>query len=139
MADEHVPASCFFDGVQFTAELPTLFCGHCHCSLCRRPHAAAFVAWTAAPPNWLFITAGHNQTEQYQNSPNGARSFCEPCGDQLFCQVEPGVVDVAMTALHGPIDRAPEDRYYCDSHAQWGEVNDDLLKLGGTHGMQPLD
>jgi len=53
--------------------------------------------------------------------------------------VEEDVVDIAMAALHGPIDRLPEEHYYYDSRADWVAINDNLPKLGGADGMQPLD
>jgi hypothetical protein len=56
----------------------------------------------------------------------------------MFCQTEPEVMDVALAALHGKIDRAPEAHYYYDSRAGWTVVNDDLPKLGGASGMDPL-
>ena len=139
MTKKQVAGSCFCGAVQFSIELPTLFCGHCHCSMCRRPHGAAFVTWTAVPPDQLTITAGEERVARYQSSAKGTRSFCNNCGSQLFCQVEDGVVDIAMAALHGPIDRLPEEHYYYDSRADWVEINDNLPKLGGADGMQPLD
>lgn len=139
MTDKKVTGSCFCGEVQFTIELPTLFCGHCHCSMCRRPHGAAFVTWTAVPTNQLTITAGENRITRYQSSLKGTRSFCSNCGSQLFCQVEENEVDIAMAALHGPIDRLPEEHYYYDSRADWVDINDNLPKLGGADGMQPLD
>lgn len=140
MANKLVHGSCFCGVVQFTIELPTLFCGHCHCSMCQRPHGAAFVTWTAVPPNQLQITAGGEYITHFEcGPPKGERSFCSKCGSHLFCQVEKDVVDVAMAALHGPIDRLPEKHWYYDSRAEWVEINDNLPKFGGADGMQPLD
>ena len=139
MALSQVSGSCFCGKVQFTIGLPTLSCGHCHCSMCRRPHGAPFVTWAAVPLNQFTITVGEEHITRYQSSANGTRSFCSTCGSQLFCQVEDDVVDIAMAALHGPIDRLPEVHYYYDSRADWVEINDNLPKLGGADGMQPLD
>lgn len=133
-----VTGSCFCGVVRFEIELPTLFCGHCHCSMCRRPHGASFVTWTGVPPARLTVTAGADQIASYQSSAEGRRRFCRVCGSQLFCQTEPEVVDIALAALHGKIDRDPEAHYYYDSRAEWTHVNDDLPKLGGEDGMQPL-
>ena len=33
MASSIVTGSCFCGAVKFEIELPTLFCGHCHCSI----------------------------------------------------------------------------------------------------------
>ena len=92
------------------------------------------------PPNQLQITAGGEYITHFEcGPPKGERSFCSKCGSHLFCQVEKDVVDVAMAALHGPIDRLPEKHWYYDSRAEWVEINDNLPKFGGADGMQPLD
>ncbi len=139
MTDSIVKGSCFCEAVAFEIELPTVFCGHCHCSMCRRPHGASFVTWTAVPPERLRITQGAGDIAVYRSSENGTRQFCRICGSQLFCQTELEFIDVTLASLHGPIDRDPEAHWYYDSRAEWTEVNDDLPKLGGEDGMQALD
>ncbi len=138
MTPSSVPGSCFCGAVKFEIELPTLFCGHCHCSMCRRPHGASFVTWTGVPPERFRVTSGEQNITRFQSSEKGTRSFCKICGSQMFCQTEPEVIDVALAALHGKIDREPEEHYFFDSRADWTVVNDDLPKLGGTTGDQPL-
>ena len=138
MASSIVTGSCFCGAVKFEIELPTLFCGHCHCSMCRRPHGASFVTWTGVPPERFRITAGEQGIARFGSSEKGTRSFCRNCGSQMFCQTEPEVIDIALAALHGNIDRRPEAHYYYDSRADWTVVNDDLPKLGGKSGMEPL-
>jgi hypothetical protein len=62
----------------------------------------------------------------------------------MFCWHEgeegapPQFIDVALAALHGPIDRQPEMHVFYDSRADWTVVNDDLPKLGGETGIEPL-
>ncbi len=138
MASSIVTGSCFCGAVKFEIELPTLFCGHCHCSMCRRPHGASFVTWTGVPPERFKLTAGEQDIARFGSSEKGTRSFCRNCGSQIFCQTEPEVIDIALAALHGKIDRRPEAHYYYDSRADWTVVNDDLPKLGGKSGMEPL-
>lgn len=138
MSATKVPGSCFCGAIEFEIELPTLFCGHCHCSMCRRPHGAAFVTWTAVPPERLKITVGAENLKKFQSSEKGTRSFCQNCGSQLFCEIGTEAIDIALAALHGPIDRLPEAHYYYDSRAAWTEINDDLPKLGGPSGEEPL-
>ena len=133
-----VSGSCFCGAVQFEIELPTEFCGHCHCSMCRRPHGASFVTWTGVPPERFRITAGEHDIVRFRSSERGTRSFCRHCGSQMICQIEPDMIDIALASLHGKIDREPEAHYYYDSRAEWTRVNDDLPKLGGESGMEPL-
>ena len=138
MASEIVTGSCFCGAVHFEIKLPTVFCGHCHCSMCRRPHGASFVTWTGVPPERFKVTAGDQEIATFRSSEHGTRSFCRICGSQMFCQTEPELIDIALAALHGPIDRVPEAHYYYDSRADWTAVNDDLPKLGGESGEEPL-
>lgn len=139
-----VPGSCFCGVVQFEIDLPTLFCAHCHCSMCRRPHGAGFVTWTAVPPEQFRVTAGADQLHTFTSSELGRRQFCATCGSQMFCwhEHEDGspvtMIDVTLASLQGPIDRLPEMHVFYDSKATWTEVTDDLPKLGGETGTQPL-
>ena len=144
MVSNSVTGSCFCRAVTFEIDLPTLFCGHCHCSMCRRPHGASYVTWTGVPPEQFRITGGEGQLQIYQSSEHGRRQFCKICGSQMFCwheredQTAPAMIDVALAALHGKIDRQPEEHYYYDCRAKWTVVNDDLPKLGGETGTEPL-
>jgi len=142
--EDTVTGSCFCEQVTFQVELPTLFCGHCHCSMCRRPHGASFVTWTGVPVNQLSITRGKEHLRVYQSSSHGYRQFCELCGTQLFCwhEQEDGTpsrsMNFPLASLHGDIDKQPEAHYFYDSRATWTNVDDALPKLGGATGVEPL-
>jgi len=144
VAADTVTGGCLCGAVRFCITLPTLFCAHCHCSMCRRPHGAAFVTWTAVPPERFEIVAGQAALQTFNSSELGRRQFCRHCGTQLFCWHEhadghgPKVMDVTLASLHGPIDRAPEMHVFFDSRAAWTKVHDDLPKLGGDNGLEPL-
>ncbi len=139
-----VTGSCFCGEVRYEIDLPTRFCGHCHCSMCRRPHGAAFVTWTAVPPEQFRITAGEAALQTFESSSHGRRQFCRRCGSQMFCfhtrddDAPPDLIDVTLASLHGPIDRQPEAHFYFDSRADWSKISDDLPKLGGATGIEPL-
>ena len=83
--EKSVSGSCFCGAVAFEIELPTLFCGHCHCSMCRRPHGASYVTWTAVPPAQFRVVEGEENLSTYESSAHGRRQFCTTCGTQLFC------------------------------------------------------
>ena len=138
MTEKTVPGSCFCGAISFEIDLPTLFCGHCHCSMCRRPHGASFVTWTAVPPEQFRFTGGEALVQSYQSSEHGVRKFCKICGTQMICQTEPEAVDVTLASLHGEIDQPPSEHWYYDSRARWTVVNDDLPKRGGDSGMELL-
>ena len=72
---------------------------------------------------------------------HGSRSFCRRCGSSLFCESAhyPDRVDIALGAMHEPIDREPQLHTYFDSRASWITVGDDLPRLGGKTGFERLE
>ena len=137
---ERVDGSCLCGKVQFHVELPTLYCVHCHCSMCRRSNGAAYATWFTLPTDQFEIDAGADVLIHYDSSDHGSRRFCGRCGSSLFCESKhhPDQVDIPLTTMHAPIDREPELHIYFDDRADWTAVTDDLPKLGGESGMEPI-
>ena len=135
-----VSGSCLCGAVRFTVRLPTLFCGHCHCRMCRRAHGAGYVTWVGVARAGFSLDGGAEHLERYRSSEHGTRSFCRRCGSSLTCEStkRPDDVDVVLANLDGPIDRAPQAHVYFSDRAQWVEVADGLPRLGGATGMEPL-
>src|SRR4249920_501253 len=111
---EQVRGGCLCGAIGFTVALPTIFCGHCHCSMCRRNHGAAYVTWFAVPRSQLSIDSGLDRLTPYESSEHGSRSFCSRCGSSLFCisTRHAEIVDIPMANLDGTIDRLPESHIY---------------------------
>jgi hypothetical protein len=126
-----VPGSCLCGAVRFEVKLPTRFCVHCHCSMCRRNHGAAFVTWIGVPKTSFRVTCGEPNLTRYQSSDHGNRSFCSRCGTSLFCELDrdPDTVDVTMASMLGPIDQAPQAHVYFDTHVEWVRLFDNLPKV----------
>ena len=141
MTPEQVRGGCLCGAVRFTVTLPTMFCGHCHCTMCRRNHGAAYVTWVAVLRAQLSIDTGGDQLTRYASSGHGSRSFCSRCGSSLFCVSThlPDIVDIPLANMDGPIDRIPESHIYFDDRASWTVVGDRLPRLGGASGLEPTD
>lgn len=120
--------------------MPSLFCAHCHCSICRRIHGAGFVTWFAVPRAQLRITAGESDLVRFQSSDHGTRSFCGSCGSTLFFEstLHAERIDIVLANMDGPIDREPQLHAYFDCRAEWVTVEDSLPRLGGETGVDPL-
>ena len=136
---EQVRGGCLCGAIRFTVTLPTIFCGHCHCSMCRRNHGAAYVTWFAVPRSQLSVDSGLDQVTRYESSEHGSRSFCGRCGSSLFCISSrlPDLVDIPLANMDAAIDRIPESHIYFDDRAAWTIVGDDLPRLGGPSGLEP--
>jgi hypothetical protein len=139
MEPRTVPGRCFCGAVQFEVGLPTVFCGHCHCSMCRRAHGAGYVTWVVVPYERFRLLAGEERLVRYRSSDHGTRSFCATCGSTLFCEStrHPDVIDVVLANLEGEIDRRPEVHLFFDDRAPWVHVADGLPRLGGPTGLEP--
>ena len=133
--------SCFCGAVQFRVAFPTLFCAHCHCTMCRRAHGAGYVTWIGVPRPQLAVETGEADLRCFDSSDHGKRSFCGTCGSTLFFEDsnEPDRVDVVRANLHGEIDRAPQAHCFMDDRVHWVTLADDLPRLGGPTGLEPLD
>jgi len=140
MSDQKVSGHCLCGSIRYTVKLPSLVCAHCHCSMCRRNHGAGFVTWFAVPRGQLSMESGAEELVRYRSSEHGSRSFCKRCGTSLFCDnaAHPDQVDIALGTVDGPIDRAPQLHIFFDSRADWVAVADELPRLGGKTGVEPL-
>lgn len=135
-----VRGGCFCGAVRFEITLPTLFCGHCHCSMCRRIHGAGYVTWIGVKDAQFRFVAGEQALTVYHSSDHGRRSFCRTCGSTLFCisSRHPDVIDIVLANLHDPIDREPQAHYYVSDRAEWVTLGDSLPRFGGQTGTEPL-
>ena len=140
-----VSGSCFCAAIRFTIALPTRYCVHCHCSMCRRAHGAGYVTWVVLPRDQLRLEKGEEELVEFASSDHGRRRFCRRCGSSLFCDNagHPDVVDVVLANIDGEIDRGPQMHVFWDSGADWAQAalsaDDGLPRLGGPSGRERLD
>jgi len=139
-SETHVTGTCLCGAVRFSVQLPVLFCGHCHCSMCRRSHGAGYVTWFSLPRAQFQLDSGDAGLTTFRSSAHGTRSFCSRCGSSLFCESthHPDTVDIVLANMHGPIGQAPQSHIYFDDRADWVIVNDGLPRLGGVTGLEPV-
>jgi len=137
---QRVEGGSFCGAVRFAIRLPLLFCGHCHCSMCRRAHGAGYVTWMGVAADRFTLLSGTADLVAYRSSDHGTRSFCRLCGSSLLCTStrHPEVIDVVLANLDDPAGIAPQVHIYFDDRAPWVHVEDGLPRLGGPTGTEPL-
>lgn len=125
--------SCLCGAVQFEYEAPSLWCAHCHCTLCQRAHGAPLVTWVGVKEDGLRLSDG-GSLRWYQSSTDSKRGFCSTCGSTLFFKSErwPGELHVVRTNIQGDIDVSPSGHAYWESHAAWFDFEDDLPRPVAT-------
>jgi hypothetical protein len=94
--------SCLCGAVKFEYSAPSLWCAHCHCTLCQRAHGAPLVTWVGVKADGVDL------------SHEGALCWW------------PGELHVVRANIHGDIDVAPSGHAYWASHAAWFQFEDDL-------------
>ena len=76
--------SCQCGALRFDVALPSKWVAHCHCSMCRRAHGAAFVTWVGMDATRARIDDTRQTLRWYASSPGAERGFCSHCGTMLF-------------------------------------------------------
>jgi len=117
--------SCLCASVRWAVDGAFRRMTHCHCSMCRKAHGAAFATYAecaAADFRWL---AGEEAIARYPSSPGAWRTFCGRCGS-----VVPSGEDEAMDVPAGCLDDDPGIRpsahIFVGSKAPWHVIADDL-------------
>ncbi|MCP3983514.1 MAG: GFA family protein [bacterium] len=139
MSETGAKGACLCGEIEFSVVFPSLFCGHCHCTLCQRNHGAGYVTWFAVPRDRFSIDRGSSKLVQFESSDHGTRSFCGRCGSSLFCESThyPDKIDIVLANMNQPIDRPPQVHVFFDDRADWIVTEDGLPRLGGATGMEP--
>ena len=132
---------CLCGLVRFEVTPPTKWCSHCHCSLCRRAHGAAFVTWFGVEATQFRIVEGATSISWHSSTKDARRGFCVRCGSTMFFESTrwAGEIHIALAYMDGPIDRSPGAHVFYDSHVEWVEIGNGLRRLGGTTGTDPVD
>ncbi len=137
-----VAGACLCGTVRFTVTLPSKWCAHCHCSMCRRAHGAPYVTWLGVERSQLHIESGEDQLGRHRSSPAASRSFCRHCGSPLFFESARWAqeVHIARAAIEAEIDRLPQAHVFFSDKAAWLDLHREATvpKRGGASGTEPL-
>lgn len=125
---QHHRGGCQCGNVQYRASGPAKVSALCHCSMCRRAHAAPAVGWALFDSSQVTFTKG--EPKQFESSPDAQRGFCADCGTQLCFEANylPGMIDISIGSLDDPNAISPSLHYWHEQHLTWFEVSDDLKR-----------
>ena len=122
-----VRGSCLCGGVRFVLDGPAQFINHCHCSMCRKVHGAAFGSFVHADGSHFRWESGEQLVQSYQSSPESLRSFCRVCGSNVPVLEDSGAhVIIPAGVLDGDPDVRPVVHIHISSKAPWYEIADAL-------------
>ena len=125
-----VSGSCLCGGVRFEISGPLGRASHCHCSMCRKGHGAAFATYARAPVRDFRWASGQDLVAAYPSSPHIVRTFCKRCGSNLqwLDDRSPEGIDVALGVLDDDPLVRPSVHIFVADKAPWFEITDDLAQ-----------
>lgn len=119
--------SCLCGGVHYETSAPLQASSHCHCSMCRKAHGAAFGSYVSVRREHHRFVQGQALVRTYPSSARVTRTFCSVCGSPLLWHSEDSHADwvaVPLGTLDTAFDTPPQKHIYVDSKAPWVVICD---------------
>jgi len=123
-----IHGSCLCQGVRFEIDGRLDHASHCHCSMCRKAHGAAFGTYGIGNTSDFRLLSGTELIARYASSPGVTRTFCRRCGStlQFISESSPDRLEVALGTLDGDPGLRPTHHIFVASRAPWFEITDGL-------------
>lgn len=123
-----IRGSCLCGSVRYEVRGSVGRVNHCHCTMCRKAHGAAFATYGHVKMEGFVLVSGENDVGSYQSSPEVTRTFCKKCGStlQFIVRDRPQVFGLALGTLDDDPGVQPSRHIFVESKAPWFEITDDL-------------
>lgn len=101
---------------------------NCHCSMCRRWHAAAFRTRCTVKCEHFTWKKGEDYLSTYHSSETVMRTFCKKCGANLICLYDdkPDEIGLPISGLEQDPGNRPIAHIFVGSKSPWYEFTDNL-------------
>jgi len=121
--------SCLCGVVRFEVDefLPQV--AHCHCSMCRKFHGAAYATIAGVSHSKFRWVEGEDALKGYTAENGTTRTFCSHCGSSLTFsspRASEEVVEIALGTVDGDVPVEPNAHIFVGSGANWTVLSDDL-------------
>lgn len=121
--------SCLCGKIRYQLRKFTPHMAHCHCSMCRKFHGAAFATFGEVRTqdfNWI---SGESSLSAFRAANGTVRRFCRQCGSSLVfesSQADGSVIEIALGTLDTAIPDQPDANIYVANKANWYTITDGL-------------
>ncbi len=131
MAKKAYQGSCLCGAVGYEVQAESIRATHCHCSMCRKAHGAAYATWGDVPAANFRWTQGEDLLIENKSSQELSRFFCSRCGAQLagVNKTTPEVFNFTIGTLEdgAPVELA--NHIFVGFKAPWHKITDSLPQL----------
>jgi len=106
--------------------------GHCHCSMCRKFHGAAFATFGEVQHENFRWLCGQSELSAYTAGNGTVRRFCRHCGSSLTFQAsetDHSTIELALGTLDTDIPFRPDAHIFIAYKANWHTIRDNLQQF----------
>jgi hypothetical protein len=140
-SQESVKGQCLCGAVKYRVDEIGDKMAHCHCSMCRRFHGAAFATFGEARKEDFHWVEGEHLLKSYR-APNGTvRRFCSVCGSSMtFAPANDSgdLIEFTLGTLVDQPDLTPDAHIFIGSKASWYTIEDSLPQFEEGRGSKQL-
>ena len=114
--------SCLCGAVRFALLSEPSLATHCHCSMCRKAHAAAFATYVNIEKAHVRFIAGEDDVASYNSSGTILRKFCRTCGSNVEWSGHPKYPDwvaIPLALFDTPFVPSVIEDCFPDSRVPW--------------------
>lgn len=123
--------SCLCGAIQYSVDEIGAKMAHCHCTMCRKFHGAAFATFGSAKLEHFHWIDGEELLKEYVSVNGAKRLFCDRCGSSLIfvpSSNEGNIVEFALGSLDSELKQEPDAHIFTDYSASWFHISDRLPK-----------
>ncbi|MCG8428799.1 MAG: GFA family protein [Chromatiales bacterium] len=127
--DKPYKGQCLCGAIKYEVDEMTNLTAHCHCSMCRKFHGAAFATFGEARKERFRWIEGEEHLKSYVADNGTTRQFCDSCGSSMTFHAPTGqddIVEFTLGTLDSDITLRPDAHIYVGSKASWSDICDDL-------------
>ena len=114
-----ITGGCYCGAIRYGIDDGQYVAADCHCTMCRRIHAAPYVSWLVVPVEQFRYSKG--EVTELKSSTTGKRFYCQACGTHIACTNEkhPEIIDITIGSLDDPEIAPPKVAVFEDTRLSW--------------------
>lgn len=120
---------CLCGGIQYEADQIDAKIGHCHCTMCRKFHGAAFSTFGTTPVSAFRWLKGEELLSTFTANNGTKRKFCQCCGSSLVFEPakQNDLIEFALATLDQAPSLSPDAHIFTNTKVDWINIDADGL------------